>query len=263
MKTREFVKISPTFWTGPTGRQLRKAGAEVQLVALYLMSSPHTNYSGLFQLPLNYIANDTGLSMEAVRKALSAIESVGFARYDETSECVWIVEGAKWQLGELKPADKRVAGLQKEFDAVPADCPYKVEFLAKHGKALCLSSKAAKAQAPKQAELVPTPAPVPEQEPELAPAQGEVRFVKPADDDSYEHSFNEYYVALADRRSDTGLSTTKGDKEHAAAFLKIAAEHGYALAANVANSCLVMNDLGTANLQARVREALSHDIDEI
>ncbi len=270
MKTREFVKLSPTFWTGPTGRQLRKAGAEVQLVALYLMSSPHTNYSGLFQLPLNYIANDTGLSLEAVRKALSAIESVGFARYDETSECVWIVEGAKWQLGELKPADKRVAGLQKEFDAVPADCPYKVEFLAKHGKALCLSSKAAKAQAPKQAELVPVAPPAATQATEPSepaePAQdepAEVRFIKPGDDARYEHSFNEYYSALADRRADTGLSTKIGDKEHAAAFLKIAAAHGYALAANVANSCIVLNDLGTANLPARVREALSHDIDEI
>lgn len=230
MKTRDFVKISPTFWTGPTGRQLRKAGAEVQLVALYLMSSPHTNYSGLFQLPLNYIANDTGLSLEAVRKALSAIAAVGFARYDENSECAWIVEGAKWQLGELKAVDKRVMGLQKEFDSLPEDCPYKVEFLAKHGKALCLSSsKSAKQyQATKQAELVPAPKPA------TATAKA------PPAQDTWEVTFFKNLDELMQRRARHEMD---GDSAVHKAWLEAAGHLGYEEAARGLRKSLSAGDL--------------------
>lgn len=142
---RDFVKVSPTFWSGPTGRSLRKAGQDVQLTALYLMTCPHSNYLGLYVLPIHYIAADTGFPMERVRNALAAIEQSGFARYDEESETVWLIEGAKWQLGELsggsngKKADNRVAMVRKDFAALPSDCPFLEDFSEKYAKALKLA----------------------------------------------------------------------------------------------------------------------------
>ncbi|EPR0667076.1 hypothetical protein ACUZZ3_005115, partial [Escherichia coli] len=35
---RDYAKVSPRFWLGETGRELRKAGAEAQVVAFYLMT---------------------------------------------------------------------------------------------------------------------------------------------------------------------------------------------------------------------------------
>ena len=38
---RDYAIVSPQFWTGTTGREIRTRGRDVQLVALYLMTSPH------------------------------------------------------------------------------------------------------------------------------------------------------------------------------------------------------------------------------
>lgn len=43
---REYAKVGPTFWTGSTGKALRRRGIEGVLVALYLVSSPHSNMHG-------------------------------------------------------------------------------------------------------------------------------------------------------------------------------------------------------------------------
>ncbi len=156
---RDFVKVSPTFWSGPTGRSLRKAGQDVQLTALYLMTCPHSNYLGLYVLPIHYIAADTGLPMERVRHALATIEHTGFARYDEESETVWLVEGAKWQLGELsgggngKKPDNRVVMVRKDFAALPSDCPFLEDFSEKYSKALKLVPEPESASPQRQAAL--------------------------------------------------------------------------------------------------------------
>ncbi|GGC77005.1 hypothetical protein [Undibacterium terreum] len=43
---RPYAKITPTFWIGGTGRQLRHRGYHAQLLALYLMSCPLSNMAG-------------------------------------------------------------------------------------------------------------------------------------------------------------------------------------------------------------------------
>lgn len=163
---RKFVMVSPTFWVGQTGRELRKAGTEAQLLALYMLSNPLANYTGLYRLPIIYIANDTGISIEKVRETLIAVEKTGFARYDEASEYVWIVEGARHQLGEeLKEKDLKVKYVNKEFAAISKDCPFLAAYFAKYSTTLrlvarkdvvCEAPAAAKAPAP-----APAPTPVP------------------------------------------------------------------------------------------------------
>lgn len=55
---RDYAKVSPRFWLGETGKELRKAGAEAQVVAFYLMTSPHANMLGLYYLPVLYLAHE-------------------------------------------------------------------------------------------------------------------------------------------------------------------------------------------------------------
>jgi hypothetical protein len=61
---RDYARVSPQFWIGSTGKAIRKRGMECQMVALYLMTSPHSNMLGLYYLPVVYIANDTGMTIE-------------------------------------------------------------------------------------------------------------------------------------------------------------------------------------------------------
>ena len=54
---RDYATVAPQFWLGKTGRELRRQGAEAQVVSFYLMTSPHANMLGLYYLPILYIAH--------------------------------------------------------------------------------------------------------------------------------------------------------------------------------------------------------------
>ncbi len=276
MSQREFTKLSPSFWTGPTGRQLRRAGIEAQLVALYLLSSPHSTYSGLYSLPLSYIAADTGLRAEQVSQALVTLESVGFARYDEASECVWVVNAAKWQLGDLKPGDKRIVGQQREFDGVPKDCPFKAEFFARYAKALGLKGTAP-APAPKQAELVPPPAPAakpePKSEPDESPLPELVKQVQLGNeiidlpdipqDGYWQKIFIDDLGKLIDYRYVRKVGNPVRDKEIVQAWLRIAEKFGYRAASSavtVARNRIQIDVSDFDELVALTEDAIADDI---
>lgn len=129
---RDYGKVSPQFWIGETGKKLRKAGAEAQVVSLYLMTCPHSNMIGLFYVPLMYIAHETGLGMEGASKGLQGAIEAGFCSYDEASEVVWVHEMARFQIGEsLSQGDKRCKGVQNEYDGVPEN-PFLSAFYEKY-----------------------------------------------------------------------------------------------------------------------------------
>lgn len=129
---RDYGKVSPHFWIGKTGKELRQAGPESQLVALYLLTSPHANMIGLYYMPLAFLSHETGLTMEGAKKGLSSAIKAGFCKYDEQSEMVWVIEMATHQIGmALKPGDKRCAGVQNEYDKV-SENPFLSEFYEKY-----------------------------------------------------------------------------------------------------------------------------------
>lgn len=113
---REYAKVSPQFWVGATGKAIRKLGPDAQIVALYLMTSPHSNMMGLYHLPITYIHADTGIPLEGAYKALQSLSEADFCTYDEASEMVWVHEMAIYQIAEsLDPKDKQVSGINKAF----------------------------------------------------------------------------------------------------------------------------------------------------
>ena len=138
---RDYAVLSPTFWTGTTGKRIRALGTEAQVLAVYLLSAPGSNMLGLFYLAIPTICHETGLAPEAVENALAALERIGFAEYDAESEHVWVYEMARWQIlgrgGELTPRDKRVKGLNKELQRLSRN-PFTEQFREKYASALCL-----------------------------------------------------------------------------------------------------------------------------
>jgi hypothetical protein len=116
---RDYGAVSPKFWTGGTGKALR-GDAQAQLVALYLMTSPHANMIGVYYCPVDYIAKETGLSIEGASEALRRLSKEDFCTYDAEAEWVFVHNFAANQIGEsLKPDDKRVKGIANEIAKVP------------------------------------------------------------------------------------------------------------------------------------------------
>jgi len=113
---RDYSAVVPTFWTGKTGREIRALGPECQVIALYLLTSPHSNMIGLYYLPKLFIAHETGLTIEGASKALVSLSKAQFCTYDEESETVFIHEMARYQIGaDLVATDKRVKGVENEL----------------------------------------------------------------------------------------------------------------------------------------------------
>lgn len=131
---RDYGKVSPLFWTGKTGKGLRGA-MEAQIVALYLMTSPHSSMIGVFHLPLMYVAHETGLTLEGASKGLARCSEAQFCTYDEETETIFVHEMAAHQVGaELKDNDKRLISVRKQYAAM-AEGRIKSAFQARYGDA--------------------------------------------------------------------------------------------------------------------------------
>lgn len=152
---RDYAKVSPQFWIGITGKRLRSAGMEAQIVAMYLVTCPHANMLGLYYLPKLYLEHETGLPSEGASKGLARAIEAGFCHYDEVSEMVWVPEMASYQIGEaLTPADKRCLGIQKEYDALPEN-PFLQGFYERYGAAFNMTSGRGKAKPHRRALQAP------------------------------------------------------------------------------------------------------------
>lgn len=135
---RDYAKVSPQFWIGETGREIKKLGLEAQLIALYLITNPHANMLGIYYLPLTLIAHETGLTLEGASKGLSRLCDARFCSYDDHLEYVWVHQMAFFQVdAPLKPNDNRVKAINDSYHALP-NLTFLKAFYDKYHEALCL-----------------------------------------------------------------------------------------------------------------------------
>lgn len=154
---REYGQVSPAFWIGATGKLLR-GDSTAQLLALYLITSPHSTMTGVFHCPLMYMAHETGLTLKGASKGLQRLIEVGFCEYEEASETVFVVQMAKFQIAKsLKPNDNRITGLRKDIRNMQSDL-MRQRFLAIHSEAFCLNDPPDKpAKTPKKTSPLEAP----------------------------------------------------------------------------------------------------------
>jgi hypothetical protein len=120
---RTYNVIQTRFWSWAKAHRLSAGAREL---AIYLLSSPHTNSVGCFAVPLGYIAEDLVTGSETVRERMAELTATGFAEYDETLGWVWIT-------GFLKDnpiPNPNVAKSMIDFiEAVPRELPFYERFL--------------------------------------------------------------------------------------------------------------------------------------
>lgn len=115
---REYSKVYPRFWTGGTGKLLR-GDVDAQLIAMYLMTSPHANMIGVYHCPIMYMAHETGLTIEGATKGLARLIEAGICTFDALDDVVFVHEMAAHQIGEaLSPKDKQVIGIAKQYAGI-------------------------------------------------------------------------------------------------------------------------------------------------
>lgn len=112
---RDYGKIYTRFWTSPDISQL---SLRAKLIAVYLLSSPHTTMIGCFRIRTAYIADDLGISLEQVTEGLLELSRIGFIKRDEPLSLVMICNFLNWNPienpNQAKAAAKLVEQLPKD-----------------------------------------------------------------------------------------------------------------------------------------------------
>lgn len=136
---RDHAVVSPLFWSGETGQQLRK-DPDAQRLALYLMTCPNSNMIGLYYLPIPTACHELGMTDEQVRKALRRGFEVGFCDYDEVSEVIFVYKMALFQCAKtISERDKRKPAVERLLKS-HRKCRFYKEFLRIYGVAYGLKT---------------------------------------------------------------------------------------------------------------------------
>ena len=137
-----YRKMHDGFWKSGTGKQLR-GDPLAQVVALYLMTSPHSHMIGIYHCPLIYISHETGIPLEGVESAVRRLSQAPckplqsppeppFLSYDWNAEYVFVHRMAHFQVGELlNEKDNQVSGIKKALADIP-NLPIKRMFLEQY-----------------------------------------------------------------------------------------------------------------------------------
>ena len=90
---RDYGKVQTTFWTSEDTSSMSDTG---RMLALYLLTSPHSNILGCFHLPIGYVSEDLKWSPERVEEGFAELLEKGFATRDNASKWVVLHAYLKW-----------------------------------------------------------------------------------------------------------------------------------------------------------------------
>jgi len=113
---RQYSKISPTIWRSKKFRKLNSDDA--RLVYFYLITCPHSNSAGCYDLPYVYGSADLGWNVERFKTAIDSLSKVELIAFDEDENTVLIVNWAKFN----PPTNaKHALGLINELESASSD----------------------------------------------------------------------------------------------------------------------------------------------
>lgn len=116
---RDYGKVHTGFWASDT---LRDLDADAKLLAIYLLTSPHTTMLGAFRLPDAYACEDLGWTPERLRNCFETLSEVGFSNYCEKTKWVWVIKFLDFNRPENPNQWKAVAKLAA---AIPDSVSFK------------------------------------------------------------------------------------------------------------------------------------------
>lgn len=107
-------------------------------LALYLLTSPHSNIIGAFRLPDGYVCEDLQWSPERVAEGFAELLANGFANRCGTTKWVWIYKHLEWNQPENPNQRKSAAKIAM---SVPDECAWKADFIGVNGELLGVEGK--------------------------------------------------------------------------------------------------------------------------
>jgi len=129
---RDYGKVHTSFWSSDTIRSLSEDG---RMLAIYLLTSPHTTIAGTFRLPDGYACEDLQWTAGRVAKGFDELLAKGFAVRCATTKWVWVRKHLEWNPPE-NPNQKKAA--VRILVGIPDDCSWKRAIFEREGEFLNL-----------------------------------------------------------------------------------------------------------------------------
>lgn len=110
-----YRNIDSSFWTDP---KIRKLDPLNKLLALYLITNPHSHLSGIYYIDDGAIARETNIPQRRLDTLWDTLSDGGFARRDHTLQIVWVMNMLKHQgKGDknARSAAKQLKSLHNSF----------------------------------------------------------------------------------------------------------------------------------------------------
>jgi hypothetical protein len=90
---REYGSVQTQFWSDLV---LQGLSTHAKLLAVYLLTGPHTNMLGCFRLPAGYVSEDLKWNGEIVSEVFAELARVGFLIRDAESGWIFIYHFLEW-----------------------------------------------------------------------------------------------------------------------------------------------------------------------
>lgn len=81
--------VDAAFWSDPKINSLPPNG---KLLALYLVTNPHSHVGGIYYLPEPIVIHETGISKRELDTLWDTLSGAGFCRIDKKMSVVWVVK---------------------------------------------------------------------------------------------------------------------------------------------------------------------------
>ena len=126
--SRKFAKVYPNIWKS---KKMRELTANAKLLAMYFLTSPFYCMVGIYEQSKEVACKHTGLSNAEFAQALNELLEVDFARYDEATEVIWVVNMALSQVADGKLSEKQQKGVINELARLHIECdfPFVLDFI--------------------------------------------------------------------------------------------------------------------------------------
>lgn len=127
---RDYGKVHTSFWSSPT---ITSMSEDARMLAMYLITAPHSTIAGVFRLPNGYVCEDLKWDAARVEKGFSELLAKGYANRCETTKWVWVCKHLEWNKPENPNQCKSAAKIAM---SIPDECAWKPDFMRVSGPLL-------------------------------------------------------------------------------------------------------------------------------
>ena len=117
--------VDDALWATTTMRSLR-AQSDIQtlVVLTYVLTGPTVHPTGIYRLPSSWVATelaDFGIGPSEVRYAFGVLEDLGFLRYCEQTEYVWVPTMAAYQIADEREREEALEAEARRVESIRPD----------------------------------------------------------------------------------------------------------------------------------------------